>query len=65
VTDKTSAGRDYERVLGELEVIAASFETLALSAVVHPVLTTELTIQQTKVLTVLITSAEGPVAGVG
>lgn len=59
MTDGSNDSHERERVLQDLERLINAFEVTALPAMLDPLLSTDLTLQQLKVLTVLVTTKEG------
>ena len=51
--------RDRERILRNLEALADSLQSSAMATFLDPLLATDLTLRQLKVLTVLVTTEEG------
>ena len=54
-----TGGDERERLAAEIRSLNVSFETMALPALLNPLLSVELTIQQLKVLTMLVTTEDG------
>jgi len=54
-----TGGDERERLAAEIRNLNVSFETMALPALLNPLLSVELTIQQLKVLTMLVTTEDG------
>lgn len=59
MTDRTTAEPERERLFAEIRAVNASFDDLVLPALLAPLSSIDLTIQQLKVLTVLIATQDG------
>ncbi|GAA1463029.1 MarR family winged helix-turn-helix transcriptional regulator [Williamsia maris] len=59
MTDDADDAAEKQRVVKSIEKLTAAMEEAALPALVTPLLDTELTIQQLKVLIVLVTTPDG------
>ncbi|MCC9175705.1 MarR family winged helix-turn-helix transcriptional regulator [Arthrobacter sp. zg-Y179] len=59
MTDGSNEQQERERVLLSLEELADSLQSTALPGFLDPLLSTDLTVRQLKVLTVLVTAEEG------